>query len=94
MDSEEYKKSSRTATHFIARPRKYVEGGYAIILYRYARGGTILRPQYMGPLGWSFHSSQKDEDVEQELQPIRKLKEVTGDDLEKWEFTGLNIYAG
>jgi len=53
-----------------------------------------LRPQYLGPLGWSFHHSTKDEDVIPKLLPISKLEEVTGDNLEKEIWQEHNIYAG
>jgi hypothetical protein len=52
------------------------------------------RPQYLGPLGWHFHSSQKDSDVIPKLLPIEKLEEVTGDNLEKEIWQEGNIYAG
>lgn len=53
-----------------------------------------LRPQYLGPLGWMFHSAVKDSDVIPKLLPIEKLKEVTGDDLKNNKFSEDNIYAG
>ena len=53
-----------------------------------------VRPQYLGPMGWSFHSATKDEDVIPKLQPIEKLKEVTGDDIENEIWQEGNIYAG
>ena len=77
-------------THFIARPRKNVENGWAITLYRFLEG----RPQYLGPLGWSFHMSQRDEDVLKELRPISDFTALTGDNLEEKCFSELNIYAG
>ena len=52
------------------------------------------RPQYLGPLGWSFHSAQKDEDIVPRLQPIEKLEEVTGDNLDKEIWQEGNLYAG
>lgn len=52
------------------------------------------RPQYLGPMGWSFHSAQKDEDVIETLQPIEKFEEVTGDNLDKEIWSENNIYAG
>lgn len=52
------------------------------------------RPQYLGPLGWQFHSSVKDSDVIPKLLPIEKLEEVTGDNLEKEIWQEENIYAG
>lgn len=52
------------------------------------------RPQYLGPMGWKFHSSVKDEDVLPKLQPIEKLEEVTGDNLEKEIWQEGNMYAG
>lgn len=52
------------------------------------------RPQYLGPMGWQFHSSTKDEDIIPKLQPIEKLEEVTGDNLETKTFSEDNIYAG
>lgn len=52
------------------------------------------RPQYLGPLGWSFHSAIKDRDIIPKLQPIEKLEEVTGDNLEKEIWQENNIYAG
>lgn len=89
------KEHTMTETHFIARPRKSVEGGWAITLYRFKTNeqGTE-RPQYLGPLGWNYHIQQKDSDVLKELKPISELKTLTGDDLENQVFTGLNIYAG
>jgi hypothetical protein len=53
-----------------------------------------VRPQYLGPMGWSFHSITKDEDVLPKLLPIEKLEEITGDNLEKEIWTGDNIYSG
>ena len=53
-----------------------------------------VRPKYLGPLGWSFHSSQKDEDVIPKLLKIEKLEEITGDNLEKEIWQEGNIYAG
>lgn len=53
-----------------------------------------VRPQYLGPMGWSFHSMDRDEDVIPKLQPIEKLEEVTGDNLEKEIWQEGNIYAG
>jgi hypothetical protein len=83
------------ATHFKARQRQQVENGWAITLYNFPNNGENgERPQYLGPLGWSYHLAQKDSDVIPELKPISQLKEVTGDDLENKIFTGLNIYAG
>lgn len=82
-------------THFKANKRQSQEKGFAITLYRFRendRGQT--RPEYLGPLGWSFHSQQKDEDVIKLLHPIEKLEEMTGDNLETQTFTGDNIYAG
>jgi len=52
------------------------------------------RPQYLGPMGWSFHSIDKDEDIIKLLHPIEKLEEMTGDNLETKTFSGDNIYAG
>ncbi len=52
------------------------------------------RPQYLGPLGWSFHSAQRDEDIIANLQTIDKLEEVTGDNLEEEIWQEGNIYAG
>lgn len=52
------------------------------------------RPQYLGPLGWSFHLTQKDEDVIPRLQPIEKFEEVTGDNLEKEIWQENNLYTG
>ena len=49
------------------------------------------RPQYLGPLGWQFHSSVKDKDVIPKLLPIEKLEEVTGDNLEKYLFVNNKI---
>jgi hypothetical protein len=84
-----------TATHFKAKPRQTVKNGWAITLYRFTKNQFgEERPEYLGPLGWSFHLSQKDSDVIKELRPISELTSLTGDDLEKEEFTGLNIYAG
>jgi len=83
------------ATHFIARKRKSQDKGFAITLYRFKENGSgTSRPQYLGPLGWSFHLSQKDSDVIKELQPIDKLEGLTGDNLEAKVFTEHNIYAG
>jgi hypothetical protein len=45
-------------------------------------------------MGWSFHSSVKDEVVLPKLLPIEKLEEITGDDLEKEIWQEDNIYAG
>jgi hypothetical protein len=56
------------------------------------KAGT--RPQYLGPMGWSFHSSVKDEIVLPKLLPVEKLEEVTGDNLEKEIWQEDNIYAG
>ncbi len=53
-----------------------------------------IRPQYLGPLGWSFHSSTKDSDIIPKLLPIDKLEEVTGDNIEKRIWNPNNIYAG
>lgn len=53
-----------------------------------------VRPQYLGPMGWSFHSATKDEDILPKLQPIEELEEVTGDNLEKEIWQEGNIYAG
>jgi hypothetical protein len=53
-----------------------------------------VRPQYLGPLGWSFHSSTKDSDVISKLLPIEKLEDITGDNLEKEVWQENNIYAG
>ena len=52
------------------------------------------RPQYLGPLGWSFHYSVKDSDILPKLLPIEKLEEITGDNLEKEIWQEDNIYAG
>ena len=52
------------------------------------------RPQYLGPMGWSFHSAVNDKDILPKLQPIEKLEEVTGDNLEKGIWQEYNIYAG
>ena len=52
------------------------------------------RPQYLGPLGWSFHSQDKDEDIIKLLHPIEKLEEITGDNLKTKTFSEDNIYAG
>lgn len=83
------------ATHFKANKRHYVKGGWAITLYNFPNNGENgERPQYLGPLGWSYHLAQKDSDVIKELKPISQLKDLTGDDLENKIFTGLNIYAG
>jgi len=53
-----------------------------------------VRPQYLGPMGWSFHSQTKDYDVLPKLLPIEKLEEMTGDNLEKEIWQEGNIYAG
>ena len=53
-----------------------------------------VRPQYLGPMGWEFHLIDKDEDILPKLQPIEKLEEVTGDNLEKEIWQEGNIYAG
>lgn len=53
-----------------------------------------VRPQYLGPLGWSFHSSQADKDIIPQLHTIDKLEEMTGDNIEKDQWTPGNIYAG
>ena len=53
-----------------------------------------VRPQYLGPMGWSFHSQTKDEDVIPKLHPIDILEEMTGDNLEKEIWQEGNIYAG
>lgn len=53
-----------------------------------------MRPQYLGPMGWSYHSSVKDSDILPKLLPISKLEEMTGDDLEKEIWQENNIYAG
>jgi len=52
------------------------------------------RPQYKGPMGWSFHSADKDEDIIPKLLPINKLEEITGDNIEKNIWQSENIYAG
>lgn len=52
------------------------------------------RPQYLGPMGWSFHSQDKDEDIIKLLHPIEKLEEMAGDSLETKTFSEDNIYAG
>ena len=83
-----------TATHFKAHQTKD-EKGFAIVLYRFKsndRGDE--RPQYLGPMGWHFHSATKDEDVIPKLLPIEKLEEVTGDNIEKEIWKPDNIYAG
>jgi hypothetical protein len=114
------KEKDESATHFIARERKY-EKGFAITLYRFKglskygqtecnctpellarnskchfciseNAGEI--PQYLGPMGWRFHSQVKDSDIIPKLQPIEKLEEVTGDNLEKEIWQPGNIYAG
>jgi len=79
-----------TATHFKAR-KKVGEKGFGIILYRFASNG---RPEYKGPLGWSFHLSEKDSDIIPELLPIEDLEKITGDNIERSEFSEFNIYAG
>jgi len=81
------------ATHFIARPRKHIDGGFAITIYSFDENHEGSRPRYCGPLGWSNHMSQKDSDVIKELRPLRLFSEVTGDTLNE-DYTGLNIYAG
>ncbi len=53
-----------------------------------------VRPQYLGPLGWSFHSSTRDSDIIPKLLPIEWLEEITGDNLEKEIWQEYNIYAG
>lgn len=78
------------ATHFIANKRVSQEKGFAITLYKFVEN----RPQYLGPMGWSFHRSQKDSDVIKKLKPISELKSITGDDLENKLFSEHNIYAG
>lgn len=83
------------ATHFIANKRVSQEKGFAITLYKFVENQMgDMRPQYLGPLGWSFHLSQKDSDVIKKLKPISELKSTTGDDLENNTFCGNNIYAG
>lgn len=90
-----------TATHFIANKKKDSKG-WAITLYRFKTKDNKLttindkegRPQYLGPLGWQFHSSQKDENVIPKLKPIKMLEEITGDNLEKEIWQENNIYAG
>lgn len=52
------------------------------------------RPQYLGPLGWQFHSAVPDENILPKLLPIEKLEEITGDNLEKELWQEGNIYAG
>ena len=52
------------------------------------------RPQYLGPMGWNFHSTVKDSDIIPKLLPIEKLEEITGDNLEKEIWQPDNIYAG
>lgn len=52
------------------------------------------RPQYLGPMGWNYHSSVKDSDIIPKLLPIEKLEEITGDNLEKEIWQENNIYAG
>jgi hypothetical protein len=52
------------------------------------------RPQYLGPMGWSFHRATKDEDIIPKLFPIERLTEITGDDLEEEIWQEHNIYAG
>ena len=53
-----------------------------------------LRPQYLGPMGWSFHFATKDKDVIPKLIPIKRLEIITGDNLEKKIWQESNIYAG
>lgn len=52
------------------------------------------RPQYLGPIGWHFHFADKDEDVIPKLQPIEKLEEITGDNIETNIWQEGNMYAG
>lgn len=52
-----------------------------------------IRPEYLGPLGWKFHSSDPDPKIE-DLHTIDKLKEITGDDPDGSEFDNNNMYAG
>jgi len=94
-------KKDSTATHFRANKRDQHDG-YAITLYRFKTRNEELttiedpngRPQYLGPMGWQFHSSVKDEDVIPKLLPIEKLEEITGDNLEEEIWQEGNIYAG
>jgi hypothetical protein len=53
-----------------------------------------VRPEYLGPMGWNTHSQVKDSDIIPKLQPIEKLEEITGDNLEKEIWQEGNIYAG
>ena len=52
------------------------------------------RPQYLGPLGWSFHSAVKDKDILPLLQPIAELERITGDNIGKEIWQEGNMYAG
>lgn len=83
------------ATHFKAHKRQSQDKGFAITLYRFRKNDRgNIRPEYLGPLGWSFHSQDKDEDIIKLLHPIEKLEEMTGDNLETKTFSEDNIYAG
>ena len=52
-----------------------------------------IRPEYKGPMGWKFHSSDTDPTPEQ-LYPVDKLFEITGDKPDGSEFNNANMYAG
>jgi len=52
-----------------------------------------IRLQYKGPMGWKFHSQDKDEDITPHLHPIEDLPRITGDNLMTKVFNG-NMYAG
>lgn len=52
-----------------------------------------IRPQYKGPMGWKFHSMDRDP-TPVELFSIEKLFEVTGDEIDGSKFNPSNMYAG
>ena len=52
-----------------------------------------IRLQYKGPMGWKFHSQDKNEDITPHLHLIEDLPRITGDNLMTKVFNG-NMYAG
>lgn len=51
-----------------------------------------VRPQYKGPMGWKFHSADKDPSPDN-LFPIERLEEVTGDSVDGRKINKRNMYA-
>jgi hypothetical protein len=85
----------KTVTHF--KHSKNKAGGYFITLYRFQKQNaqdTEERPQYKGPLGWSFHVNDKDHEVIPRLILIENMPAYTGDNLVDGVFQKNNMYAG